>query len=67
MYFIPMGLLLKDEDAAVEASGLASDELANLTWADFIVANLVPVTLGNIIGGPSSWAPSTGSCSCGRD
>jgi len=51
MYFIPMGLLLKEEGAAVDASGLSADQLAGITWADFIVANLIPVTIGNIIGG----------------
>lgn len=51
MYFIPMGLLLKNEDAAVAASGLGERELADLTWLDFFVANLLPVTIGNIIGG----------------
>ena len=51
MYFIPMGLLLKNEAGAVAASGLASDQLADLTWVDFVVANLVPVTIGNIVGG----------------
>ena len=51
MYFIPIGLLLKHEDAAVAASGLEASELADLTWIDFVVANLVPVTIGNIIGG----------------
>ena len=51
MYFIPMGLLLKHEDAAVAASGLTEDQLAGITWADFVMTNLVPVTIGNIIGG----------------
>jgi len=51
MYFIPMGLLLKEESLAVDASGFSADQLAGITWADFIVANLIPVTIGNIIGG----------------
>ncbi len=51
MYFIPIGLLLKNEDAAVSASGLTADQLADITWVDFVVANLLPVTIGNIIGG----------------
>jgi formate/nitrite transporter len=51
MYFIPTGLLLKNEDAAVAASGLDGRELADLSWPGFITANLVPVTIGNIIGG----------------
>jgi formate/nitrite transporter len=42
MYFIPTGLLLKDE------LGLTAD---GLTWGNFFITNLVPVTLGNIIGG----------------
>lgn len=42
MYFIPTGLLLKTE------LGLHS---ANLTWGNFFIGNLIPVTLGNILGG----------------
>ena len=45
MYFIPMGLLLKATPAATGA------QLGSLTWARFLTANLVPVTLGNIVGG----------------
>jgi len=42
MYYIPTGLLLKAE------LGL---NLPNLTWSRFFIDNLIPVTLGNIIGG----------------
>lgn len=42
MYFIPAGLLLK--------AGLSVTDPA-LTWNAFFVANLLPVTLGNIVGG----------------
>ncbi len=42
MYFIPTGLLLKAK------LGLT---VPSLTWSNFFVSNLVPVTLGNIIGG----------------
>ncbi|MDT8440548.1 MAG: formate/nitrite transporter family protein [Desulfuromonadales bacterium] len=42
MYFIPTGLLLE--------SRLGLD-LPGLDWSSFFIANLVPVTLGNIIGG----------------
>lgn len=49
MYFIPIGLAIKDFDAAFVAStGLALD---SLTWGSFLVKNLLPVTIGNIIGG----------------
>lgn len=50
MYFIPMGLLLKGNATVVTAAGLAG-KLSNLTLQRFFVNNLIPVTLGNIIGG----------------
>ena len=50
MYFIPMGLLLKGNAAVVAAARLA-DKLSNLTLQRFFLNNLIPVTLGNIIGG----------------
>ncbi|MDH5701982.1 MAG: formate/nitrite transporter family protein, partial [Candidatus Bathyarchaeota archaeon] len=43
MYFIPIGLFLKDW------AGLSAS--ANLTWTGFVQYNLIPVTIGNIIGG----------------
>ncbi len=49
MYFIPLGLLIKTFDPTfAAASGL---ELGGLTWGSFVVDNLIPVTIGNIIGG----------------
>jgi len=49
MYFVPYGLLIKDLDPAfVVEKGL---DLANLTWGNFLLNNLLPVTIGNIIGG----------------
>lgn len=53
MYFIPMGLLIKsgansDFWTAVSSS---ADKFGDLTWGNFFIANLLPVTLGNIIGG----------------
>lgn len=49
MYFVPYGLLIKEFDPAFIAErGL---DLANLTWGNFLVNNLLPVTIGNIIGG----------------
>jgi formate/nitrite transporter len=47
MYFIPMGILLKNTLVATRA-GL---DLANLSWSGFFLRNLIPVTMGNIIGG----------------
>ena len=54
MYFIPAGLLLKANPqvlaAAQEILGSTPD-LSGLTISGFIVNNLLPVTIGNIIGG----------------
>lgn len=47
MYFIPIGIFLKSS-GLVPAEGL---DLANLTWGNFFVKNLYPVTVGNVIGG----------------
>ncbi len=48
MYFIPIGLLIKQFDPAFVAK--LNMDLTNLTVGGF-VSNLVPVTIGNIIGG----------------
>jgi formate/nitrite transporter len=53
MFFIPMGILLTNQPKAVEAADLLAKKatgLDNLNILGFI-KNLVPVTLGNIIGG----------------
>jgi formate/nitrite transporter len=49
MYFIPVALLLRTVEPGLAAgSGL---DLSSLTWSAFAVRNLIPVTLGNILGG----------------
>jgi formate transporter len=49
MYFIPAGLLAQQQ--AELAQVVSSMNLENLTTTAFIFDNLVPVTLGNIVGG----------------
>lgn len=51
MYYIPAGILAKANPSWVTGSHLAPAALANLNWSTFIINNLVPVTLGNIVGG----------------
>ncbi|MEA3313053.1 MAG: formate/nitrite transporter family protein [Caldisericota bacterium] len=51
MFFIPYGLFLKGSPAVVDATGKAASAFSNLTWGNFVTKNLVPVTIGNIIGG----------------
>lgn len=54
MYYIPAGILARSNpswaNAAIEM-GVSSDKLNSLNWSGFFVKNLIPVTLGNIIGG----------------
>jgi formate transporter len=50
MYTIPLGLLLKGEAKVVALAG-GSISIDSLTIERFLLGNLVPVTLGNILGG----------------
>ncbi len=50
MYFISIGLLIKSDESFV--SGLdPQPDLSGLTWRSFFAGNLLPVTIGNIVGG----------------
>jgi formate/nitrite transporter len=51
MYDIPAGLLIKGNEAYAALSGLSAEAISSLTWSSFLINNLVPVTLGNIVGG----------------
>lgn len=51
MYYVPVGILAKTNEVFAAASGLSADKLAELNVGNFIINNLIPVTLGNIIGG----------------
>jgi formate/nitrite transporter len=53
MYFIPSALFIKDLDPAYFATVASAlkDGGASLTWSTFLFANLLPATIGNIIGG----------------
>lgn len=49
MYFIPVALFLKQFDPAFIVK--SAIDVADLTWSNFLVHNLFPVTIGNILGG----------------
>ena len=53
MYFIPMAILLiKYGDAEfVNLVSHSAQDYSSITWNNFILSNLLPVTIGNIIGG----------------
>jgi len=50
MYFISIGLLIKSDEAFVDSLESPPD-LSGLTWGSFFADNLLPVTIGNIVGG----------------
>jgi formate/nitrite transporter len=52
-YFIPMALFIKAgaPDSFWTSIGKTASDYSSLTWRTFLTANLIPVTIGNIIGG----------------
>ena len=55
MYYIPAGIFAASNETyvarAMEAYGYTAAQLADLNWVNLVVKNLIPVTLGNIVGG----------------
>jgi formate transporter len=53
MYYIPVGLLVKGfaGDSFFSLIHKTPADFPHLTWGNFLLGNLLPVTLGNIIGG----------------
>jgi len=53
MYFIPMGLLVKSTADPVlwELVGSTANDFESLSWGKYLINNLLPVSIGNIIGG----------------
>jgi formate transporter FocA len=53
MYFIPVGLFIKGgaPESFWSGIGKTAGDFSNLTWQSFFIGNLLPVTLGNIVGG----------------
>jgi formate transporter len=54
MYYIPAGILAKSNPSWVKAAislGVSPRDISRLNWHSFVFNNLVPVTLGNIVGG----------------
>jgi formate/nitrite transporter FocA (FNT family) len=49
MYFLPFALLVAQLDPAFVAARGA--DVQGLTWGAFLVRNLLPVTIGNLLGG----------------
>ena len=55
MYYIPAGIFAAGNETyaavAMAEYGYTAAQLAELNWVNFAVKNLIPVTLGNIVGG----------------
>jgi formate/nitrite transporter len=52
MFFIPMGIAMAGQAEVVQAAGVTAAQIASVTPLGF-VHNLIPVTIGNVIGGTS--------------
>jgi len=54
MFFIPLGLFVANDPALTASLATANVSTANLVgaagWYNFFITNLIPVTLGNIVG-----------------
>ncbi len=56
MYYIPAGIFAKSSDPEFLASietlyGVTADKIDSITWGNMFINNLLPVTIGNFIGG----------------
>lgn len=51
MTYCGLGLFAKSVPAYVEAATTAGIDLTKLTWGQYFGGNLIPVTLGNVVGG----------------
>lgn len=51
MYYVPVGIFIKNNPELVQLSGVAAEKLDTLTWGNFFTHNVIPVTIGNFIGG----------------
>ena len=53
MFMVPLGILIRSSagEELWATSGMDPAAYGDLTWTSFLVDNLLPVTLGNIVGG----------------
>lgn len=51
MYYISAGLFAKGIPVYAQAAAQAGVDINVINWGNFFVTNLIPVTLGNIVGG----------------
>lgn len=51
LYYVPVGLFARMVPGYAALAAEAGADLASLTWGGFLLRNLLPVTVGNLIGG----------------
>ena len=51
MTYCMLGLFAKSSAAYVQAAADAGLDIAKLTWGNYFTGNMIPVTLGNLLGG----------------
>lgn len=52
MYMVPMALVVRADSTYLQKYGIdAEAQYPNLTWGKFFYNNLIPTTLGNVVGG----------------
>lgn len=51
MYYVPAGIFASRVPAYAAAAAEAGLDLSRLTWGNFFLSSLLPVTVGNILGG----------------
>ena len=51
LFYIPAGLFAQAVPAYAALAADAGLDLSALTWGNFLLRNLLPVTVGNILGG----------------
>ncbi|OON96352.1 MAG: FdhC protein [Epulopiscium sp. Nele67-Bin005] len=51
MYYVPVAIFAKMNPELVAMSGVDAAVLAEITWGNFFINNVIPVTIGNFIGG----------------
>lgn len=51
MYYVPLALFSKSNLLYSEVAHVTAEHLSQLTWHKFLINNVIPVTLGNTLGG----------------
>lgn len=51
MFFVPLGIFTGTDARYIDMANIPGHPALNTTWNEFLIDNLIPVTLGNIAGG----------------